>query len=78
MSDLLHRVIRRIRYEYLRRFHNPATLTTQQGVFRVPIGVTDPISRELFLHGEFEFDLITKAMQLLRDLSGRAKGKGTL
>lgn len=78
MSDLLYRVKRRIRYEYLRRFDNPATLKTRQGVFRVPIGVSDPISRELFLHGEFELDLITDAMHLLRDLSGRPKGKGTL
>lgn len=78
MADLLYRVKRRIRYEYLRRFQNPATLTTRQGIFRVPLGVTDPISRELFLHGEFELDLITDAMQLLRGLSGRPKGEGTL
>jgi FkbM family methyltransferase len=70
--------MRRLRYEYLRRFDNPAILTTRQGVFRVPIGVDDPISRELFLRGEFELDLITEAMELLRRLSGRPKGKGTL
>jgi FkbM family methyltransferase len=76
--NFMDRVIRRIRYEYLRRFDNPATLTTRQGVFRVPLGVPDPISRDLFLHGEFELDLTTEAMQLLRRLSGRPKGKGTL
>jgi hypothetical protein len=67
MSDLLRRVIQRIRYEYLRRFDNPATLTTRQGIFRVPIGVRDPISRELFLRGEFELDLINDAMRLVRE-----------
>lgn len=78
MNDLLFRVIRRIRYAYLRCFENPATLTTRQGIFRVPIGVNDPISKELFLFGEFELDLITDAMELVRKLSGRPKGKGSL
>lgn len=78
MNDLIHRAVRRIRYEYLRRFDNPATLTTVQGVFRVPTGVSDPISRELFLRGEFELDLIKDAMQLLRDLTGQPKGKETV
>ncbi len=78
MSDFFFRVKRRLRYEYLRRFENPAKLTTQQGIFRVPIGVPDPISRELFLRGHFELDLITEAMELLRKLSGRPKGKGTV
>lgn len=78
MSDFFFRVKRRLRYEYLRRFDNPAKLTTQQGIFRVPIGVEDPISRELFLRGHFELDLITEAMELLRKLSGRPKGKGTV
>jgi FkbM family methyltransferase len=78
MPNLIFRVKRRLRYEYLRRFNNPATLTTRQGIFRVPIGVTDPISRELFLQGQFELDLINEAMKLLGDLSGRPKGKGTL
>jgi FkbM family methyltransferase len=40
--------------------------------------VSDPISRELFLFGEFEFDLMVDAMELLRNLSGRPKGKGTI
>jgi FkbM family methyltransferase len=78
MPSLLYRARRRLHYEYLRRFNNPATLTTRQGVFRVPIGVDDPISRELFLFGEFEFDLITEAMEVLRNVSGRPKGKGTI
>ena len=78
MPSLMFRVKRRLRYEYLRRFNNPATLTTQQGIFRVPIGVSDPISRELFLQGRFELDLINEAMELLRGLSGRPKGTGTL
>ena len=78
LPGLIHRVTRRLRYEYLRRFNNPATLTTRQGIFRVPIGVSDPISRELFLQGQFELDLINDAMELLRGLSGRPKGKGTL
>ena len=78
MPSLVYRMTRRIRYEYLRRFDNPATLTTRQGVFRVPIGVDDPISRELFLNGAFELDLITEAMELIRRISGRAKGKGTV
>ena len=76
--SLLDRVIRRIRYECWRALDNPAILTTRQGVFRLPIGVPDPISRDLFLHGEFELDLMTEAMQLLRRLSERPKGKGTL
>ena len=78
MSDLFFRIKRRLRYEYLRRFDNPAKLSTRQGIFRVPIGVEDPISRELFLRGHFELDLITEAMELLRKLSGRPKGKGTV
>ena len=78
MNGLLFRVIRRIRYEYLRRFDNPATITTRQGIFRIPIGVNDPISKELFLFGEFELDLITDAMELVRRLSGRPKGQGSL
>ena len=78
VADLLFRVRRRLRYEYLRRFDNPATLETRQGIFRVPIGVSDPISRELFLHGNFELDLIHDAMALLRTLSGKPKGQGTL
>jgi FkbM family methyltransferase len=78
MKDLFFRAKRRLRYEYLRRFDNPATLTTRQGIFRVPIGVRDPISRELFLRGEFELDLIGEAMDLLRTLKGRPMGKGTV
>jgi FkbM family methyltransferase len=78
MPSLLFRMKRRLRYEYLRRFNNPATLTTQQGIFRVPIGVSDPISRELFLQGQFELDLINDAMALLNGLSGRTRGRGTL
>jgi FkbM family methyltransferase len=78
MNDLLFRVRRRLRYEYLVRFENPATLRTQQGIFRVPLGVQDPISRQLFLFGEFELSLMAEAMNLVRELSGRAKGKGTL
>lgn len=76
--SLLLRLKRRLRYEYLRRFDNPATLTTRQGIFRVPLGVDDPISRELFLFGAFELELMTEAMALLRRLSGRPKGKGTI
>jgi len=78
MHDLLFRVKRRLRYEYLRRFENPATLTTKQGIFRVPLGVPDPISHELFLFGAFELQLMEEAMELLRKLSGRPKGKGTI
>ena len=78
MPSLPSRVARRLRYEYLRRFDNPATLTTRQGVFRVPIGVDDPISRHLLIHGEFELDLITDAMHLVRQISGRPKGKGSI
>jgi FkbM family methyltransferase len=78
MPSLFFRMQRRLRYEYLRRFHNPATLTTRQGIFRVPIGVSDPISRALFLEGHFELDLINSAMELLNGLSRRPKGKGTL
>ena len=78
MPSLPYRVVRRLRYEYLRRFDNPAILTTRQGVFRVPIGVDDPISRLLLIEGEFELDLITEAMQLVRKRSGRPKGKGTI
>lgn len=78
MNDILYKVVRRIRYEYLRRFNNPATLSTKMGIYRVPIGVEDPISRALFLHGEFELDLINEAMELLRNISGRPMGKGTL
>jgi FkbM family methyltransferase len=78
MPSLPYRVVRRLRYEYLRRFDNPATLTTRQGVFRVPLGVDDPISRDLFIHGEFELDLITEAMHLVRQVSGRPKGKGSI
>jgi FkbM family methyltransferase len=76
--SLPYRIARRLRYEYLRRFNNPATLTTRQGIFRVPIGVDDPISKELFLFGEFELDLIVDAMDLLRKRSGRPKGTGTI
>ncbi len=78
MSSILHRLGRRIRYEYLRRFDNPTTLTTKMGIYRVPIGVDDPISRDLFLHGEFELDLINEAMELLRHLSKRPRGEGTI
>lgn len=78
MNEFMFRVIRRLRYEYLRRFENPAVLNTKQGTFRVPIGVKDPISRELFLFGSFELELMNEAMDLLRDLSGRPKGKGTI
>ena len=78
MNQLLHRAIRRVRYEYLRRFENPATLKTRQGIFKVPIGVADPISRHLFIEGHFELDLIADAMALIRNLKGRAKGQGTL
>jgi FkbM family methyltransferase len=78
MPSLPYRVVRRLRYEYMRRFDNPATLTTRQGIFRVPIGVDDPISRLLLIEGEFELDLITEAMQVIRKRSGRPKGKGTV
>lgn len=78
MNGILYKIIRRFRYEYLRRFDNPAILTTKMGIYRDPIGVKDPISQELFLNGEFELDLINEAMELLRNLSGRPKGKGTL
>lgn len=78
MESIIYKLKRRLRYEYLKRFENPATLKTKMGTYRVPIGVSDPISRDLFLHGEFELDLIQEAMGLLRGLSGRPKGKGTI
>lgn len=78
MTSMIYKLKRRIRYEYLRRFCNPATLKTKMGIFRVPIGVRDPISRDLFLHGEFELNLINEVMDLLRELSNRPRGKGTL
>lgn len=78
MNSLLKKVKRRIRYEYLKRIENPATLKTKMGTFKVSIGVKDPISRNLFLHGEFELDLINEAMDLLCGISGKPKGKGTI
>jgi FkbM family methyltransferase len=78
MNSLLFRVMRRLRYEYLVRYENPATLKTKQGIFRVPLGIKDPISWELFLFGEFELALMGEAMEIIRKLSGRPKGKGTV
>ncbi|MBX3703161.1 MAG: FkbM family methyltransferase [Steroidobacteraceae bacterium] len=78
MPTIWFRMLRRLRYEYLRRFENPAVLETRQGIFRVPIAVPDPISRELFLFGSFELELMNEAMELVRRLSGRTRGKGTL
>ncbi len=69
---------RKIEYKYLLKLNKEATFTTKQGIFTIPTGVPDPISRSLYLNKEFELDLITETMHLIRNLRNLEKGQGTI
>ena len=60
------------------RFRDSVTLTTRQGVFTLPTDVNDSISESLFTRREYEHDLVTRAMHVVLDITGRARGTGTL
>lgn len=61
-----------------RQFRDSVTVTTRQGIFTLPTHVNDPLSKILYTRQEFELDLISSAMQHIRELRSFPKGKGTL
>jgi FkbM family methyltransferase len=42
------------------------------------LDINDPISRSLFVHGEYELDLVSDAMSLIRNLRNLPRGKGAV
>jgi hypothetical protein len=65
-------------WRVLRRFTRSVTVSTKQGRFTLPTDVDDPISKALFINREYELDLVSGAMSLVREIRGSARGKGTL
>ena len=84
--NFLHRIRQKIHYEWRqalwnmnRRLRKSVTVSVQQGIFSLPLAGKDPIGRSLYVNGEFEQDLMSRALTFLRE-TGRIpeKGKGTL
>ena len=82
---LFLRLLRRIHLEYRlalwhlnRRFRKSLTLATKQGVFTLPLEVNDSISQSLYIRGEYELDLIAKALPVIRKIRDLSNGKGTI
>lgn len=88
VSRHIHRELKLISNEYrhglwyiarrFRKFQKSVTVHTKQGIFNLSTEIDDPISRSLFLYREFELDLITSAMILIRDIRQIPKGKGII
>lgn len=85
LLTLIPKIPRRIYFEYRtilwrisRRFRKSKTLATKQGVFTLLLEVDDPISKSLYVRGEYELDLVSEAMCFIRKLKELPKGKGTV
>ena len=82
---LIPKMLRRICFEYrcglyhiIRRFRKSVTIATKQGVFTLPMEVDESISKLLYVNREFELDLVSDAMCLIRKLKDLPRGKGTV
>lgn len=70
--------LRRLRWEALSKSSKRVTIHTKQGIFTV-LSEDQVIGKALYCYREFELDLISKAMDLLRSSSNfPQKGEGTL
>ncbi len=61
-----------------RKLMKSVTLATKQGRFTLSLDVDDPISRSLYIHRQYELDLVETAMNFVRSYSHRTKGSGTV
>ena len=66
-------------WQIIRQLRNSVTISTKQGIFTLSLNADDPIERELYCWGEYELDLISNTMSLLRKIKkSPPKGSGTL
>lgn len=62
-----------------RRLRNSITVSTRQGVFTISSKVDDPIGRSLYVRRRYELSLVTRALELLRDMQViPPKGEGAI
>lgn len=57
---------------------NTTIIDTAQGRFQIPTDIEDPISKSLVLIGQHELDLSRETMELVRTITGRPRGEGTI
>ena len=84
--NFLRRAHQKVHYEWRqalwhihRRLRKSVTVCVEQGRFSLALAGEDPIGRSLYIHGEFEKDLMTHALTFLRETDRiPAKGQGTL
>lgn len=70
--------LRILRWNINKKFRKSVTVSTEQGIFTVMLA-DNVISPCLYCWGEYELDLITKAMALLRSIQKcPPKGRGTI
>ena len=71
--------LRRLCWGLNTKFRRTATVTTKQGVFTVFLSPNESLGRSLYCYREHEFDLMSKAMALLRSIElCPPKGEGTI
>ncbi len=83
---IVPKFLKRIYFEYRlllwginRRIRESATISTKQGLFTISMKADDPIGKSLYCHREYEKELVTATMQLLRKVQKvPSKGLGTL
>jgi FkbM family methyltransferase len=79
--NILRKIKRRYRktiWKSLRFFKKSITISTHQGVFKLPTGTRDPISKSLFVNKGYELDFFNEVMNLLQGKNYFNKGEGTI
>ena len=59
-------------------FRKSITISTHQGVFTLPPGSKDPISKSLYINTGYEFGFVNDVMKFLQDAKYFNKGEGTI
>ncbi len=74
----LRKRYKKIIWKSLRFFKKEVTVSTLQGVFTLPAGSKDPISKSLYVNKNYEFGFFQKVTAFLQEAGYFKKGEGVM